>query len=459
MKGIASVRGLPVLFLGMLMSAFATPAATPCSPTDTACFTALYAELPVLGSNAGHDDFFEEKLAAFAKTVGEASMKSDSAKAPEQQAGLQAFAHFRDQFARQIEQKGQTLLSPYGMASLSLQIDMQGNFSGSRGQLLTPWYDDPHLLTFSQVGVSQTDIGTLGSAGLGQRWTTGDWLIGYNTFFEQLVDRTLRRISVGAEAWRDFLRFSARYMKPVSRWRDESCDRQWRFAEGYRLTTQGYFPFYRQLGMSLSYEQFRGEQVSTLDRDVTYLNPGGVKLGVNYTPVPLLTFTAIRNVSEGGHAHNQLGMRVNYRPGVALQKQLSADQVAVAHSLRGSTHDWIEPGKAALEYRKRDTFSVFLATPPWALSARETVPLRLQLQSPNPVTHINWQGDTALLSLTPPADNTSLKGWTIIMPVWDDSPAATNKYRLSVTLTDSHQKQVTSNWITLQAQPPGSIKN
>ena len=40
------------------------------------------------------------------------------------------------------------------------------------------------------------------------------------------------------------------------------------------------------------------------------------------------------------------------------------------------------------------------------------------------------------------------------MPAWDASPEANNSYRLSVTLEDSKQNRVTSNWITLQVQPP-----
>jgi hypothetical protein len=40
------------------------------------------------------------------------------------------------------------------------------------------------------------------------------------------------------------------------------------------------------------------------------------------------------------------------------------------------------------------------------------------------------------------------------VPQWDDSPGATNSYRLSVTVEDSKSQKVTSNWITLTVAPP-----
>jgi len=153
-------------------------------------------------------------------------------------------------------------------------------------------------------------------------------------------------------------------------------------------------------------------------------------------------------------------MKVNYRIGVALSKQLSANNVAEARSLRGSRYDTVERNNTpVLEFRQRKTLSVFLATPPWQLQPGETLPLKLQIRAANPVSKVSWQGDTQTLSLTPPANNSDPQGWTIIMPQWDNSPGASNEYRLSVTLEDSKQQRVTSNWITLKASPPMSLEN
>ena len=45
----------------------------------------------------------------------------------------------------------------------------------------------------------------------------------------------------------------------------------------------------------------------------------------------------------------------------------------------------------------------------------------------------------------------------MILPQWDPAPEASNEYRLSVTLEDSKQQRVTSNWITLKVEPPMAL--
>jgi len=101
---------------------------------------------------------------------------------------------------------------------------------------------------------------------------------------------------------------------------------------------------------------------------------------------------------------------------------------------------------------------VFLATPPWQVQPGETLPLKLQIRHANAIKAISWQGDTQALSLTPPASNTDPQGWSIIIPAWDSSEGASNEYRLSVTLEDSKQQRVTSNWITLKLVAPVTLQ-
>ena len=427
---------------------------------NPARFSEMQSGLPELGGASASSDAFATKLATVARDIGQASMNSTTDDPLRKQAGEWAFNHFRDELAERVVDRGQSLLSPYGSASLSLQVDMEGNLNGSNAQLLTPWQDKYQYLTFTQVGVTEADNSTIGNAGLGQRWFAGNWLLGYNAFVDRQFDNGLQRAGVGTEAWGDFLRFSANYYHPIAGWRDDSSSSQTRLARGYDITTQGYLPFYRQLGVSLTYEQYLGDNVDLFNSGNRYRNPVAVKVGVNYTPVPLLSFTASHKEGEGGESQDQFGMKVNYRIGVALSKQLSADNVAEARSLRGSRYDTVERNNTpVLEFRQRKTLSVFLATPPWQLQPGETLPLKLQIRAANPVSKVSWQGDTQTLSLTPPANNSDPQGWTIIMPQWDNSPGASNEYRLSVTLEDSKQQRVTSNWITLKASPPMSLEN
>ncbi|WP_407704508.1 YchO/YchP family invasin [Winslowiella arboricola] len=427
---------------------------------NPARFSELQSSLPDLGNSSASNDSFAKNLATVAKDIGEASMDSGNDDPLGKQAGQWAFNHFRDEVAERVVDRGQSLLSPYGTANLSLQVDMDGNLDGSSAQLLTPWQDKYQYLTFTQLGVSQTDEGATGNLGLGQRWFAGDWLLGYNTFVDRQFDSGMQRAGVGTEAWGDFLRFSANYYHPLSGWRNRSSSSQMRLARGYDITTQGYLPFYRQLGVSLTYEQYLGDNIDLFNSGSSYRNPVAVKVGVNYTPVPLLSFTASHKEGEGGESQEQFGMKVNYRIGVALSQQLSADNVAEARSLRGSRYDVVERNNTpVLEFRQRKTLGVFLATPPWQLQSGETLPLKLQIRASNDIARVSWQGDTQALSLTPPANNSDPQGWSIIMPQWDSSPDASNEYRLSVTLEDSKQQRVTSNWITLKLSPPMTLQS
>lgn len=63
-------------------------------------------------------------------------------------------------------------------------------------------------------------------------------------------------------------------------------------ARGYDVTAQMRLPFYEYLNTSVSVEQYFGDSVDLFDSGTGYHNPVAVKLGLNYTPVPLVTVTA-----------------------------------------------------------------------------------------------------------------------------------------------------------------------
>lgn len=452
---------LPICFCGAALPVLALTTDTRVADApfaDPARFQRMTQSLPELGYE-DNSAAFNKKLATIAKSIGEASQNSDSDTTLGQQAEIWAFNHLRDEVATRVADEGQALLSPFGQAQIDINVDMTGNFSGSGASLLTPWADRYNYLTFSELGVHQTSDGVIGNAGLGQRWVAGNWLLGYNGFVDRIFDSGLQRASVGTEAWSDFLRFSANYYTPLSGWRNRNPFQQQRLARGYDITTQGYLPFYRQLGLSLSWQQYLGNQVDLFNSGNTYHNPSALTLGLSYTPVPLVTLSASHKTSNEGESQDQLGLHLNYRFGVALSKQLSPDNVAAAHSLRGSRYDRVTRSSTpVLAFKQRKTFSVFLATPPWQLNPGESLPLKVQIRSANPLRKVSWQGDTQALSLTPGTNPDDPQGWSIIMPAWDSSPGASNHYRLSVTVEDSKQRRVTSNWIDLQLQPPVALE-
>lgn len=374
--------------------------------------------LPDLGyAPVQRSDALENRLATMAKAFGEASMKKSDLDTSDR-ARQFAFTHLRDVLASHITSGAKSLLSPLGKADVALQMDQEGNFNGSRGSLFTPLLDNEKVLTWSQVGVSQRTQGLVGNIGLGQRWVAGDWLLGYNTFYDSTLRDNLQRAGFGAEAWGEYLRLSANYYQPLNDWQLSEYTQERRSARGYDVTALAWLPFYRHIQTSLSLEQYFGDSVDLFNNGAGARDPMAVKLGVNYTPVPLLTFTAMHKQGENGDTQDNLGLKFNYRFGVPLSKQLSADEVAAASSLRGSRYDAVtRSATPVVSLRKTKTLSVYLATPPWQLNSGETVALKIQVRSRFGIRQISWEGDTQTLSLTAPAKTNNPDGWTVIMPV------------------------------------------
>ncbi len=446
---------IPTLLMPVMASADSN-AAIPQAPfADASQYVRDASNLPDLGSSASQNDF-SEQLAEIAKSIAEAN-DSDTDTSLGHSAGLWAFDHFRDRLSEKLNQESQTLLSPYGRANINLDVDIDGNFNGTSARLLSPLEDNDHYLLFSQAGITRSSPGTTGSFGLGQRWDAGNWVFGYNSFLDHLFEQNLNRASLGTEAWGNFLRLSANYYLPISGWKNTDSSRMARMARGYDITSQGYLPFYRQLGVSVSWQQYLGDNIDAFDSGNYYHNPSALSLGVTYTPVPLITFSASHKTGTGGESQDLFGLKFNYRFGESLEKQLSPDEVAAAHSLRGSRYDAVtRSNNPVLSYRSKTQFSVFLATPPWQLTGGETLMLKMQVSPSGNIRSVHWQGDTRQLSLTSPANPTDLQGWSIILPQWNNDPQATNEYHLAVTI-ENGQHQATSNWITLKIDQPLSL--
>lgn len=396
----------------------------------------------------------EKQLAEMAKSFGEASM-IDNGLTTGAQARLFALGQARDVLSDEVNQQVESLLSPWGKATIDFKVDDDGGFIGSHGDWFVPLQDTNRYLSWSQLGLTQQDAGLVGNVGVGQRWNAGDWRIGYNTFYDNLLDENLARTGLGAEIWGQSLQFSANYYQPLNNWKYRSATLQQRMARGYDITAQANLPFWQQLNTSLSLEQYFGDNVDLFDTGTGYHNPVAVKFGLSYTPVPLVTVSAHHKQGESGAGQDSLGLKLNYRFGVPLWKQLSAGELSQSGSLRGSRYDNpVRNMMPVFEYRQRKTLSVYLATPPWDLQPGETVALKLQINSTHGVRSLRWQGDTQALSLTPPANARSDEGWTIIMPRWDDAEGAQNQWHLSLIVEDEKGQQVASNEIVLTLSAP-----
>ncbi|VFS49029.1 hypothetical protein [Budvicia aquatica] len=103
-----------------------------------------------------------------------------------------------------------------------------------------------------------------------------------------------------------------------------------------------------------------------------------------------------------------------------------------------------------LEYKeKAGALEVDLAAVPMDLLEGDTYLMQPLVRSKYKVTAVNWNGDIIPLAITPTAGSTNTQGWQITLPVWDSAVTATNRYRLSITLTNEKGKQVTSNEVEI----------
>ncbi len=170
--------------------------------------------LPDLGM-APENGAQEKHLAEMAKAFGEASMTDNGLTAGEQ-ARQFAFGQVRDAVSGEVNQQIESWLSPWGNASVNLLVDNEGKFNGSSGSWFIPLQDNNRYLSWSQLGLTQQTDGLVSNAGIGQRWVAGKWLLGYNTFYDNLLDENLQRAGLGAEAWGENLRLSANYYQPFA---------------------------------------------------------------------------------------------------------------------------------------------------------------------------------------------------------------------------------------------------
>ncbi|EBF3226508.1 inverse autotransporter invasin YchO, partial [Salmonella enterica subsp. enterica serovar Derby] len=164
----------------------------------------------------------EKHFAEMAKAFGEASMKNNDLDTGEQ-ARQFAFGQVRDVVSEQVNQQLESWLSAWGSASVDINVDNEGHFNGSRGSWFIPLQDKQRYLTWSQLGLTQQTDGLVSNIGVGQRWAQDGWLLGYNTFYDNLLDENLQRAGFGAEAWGEYLRLSANYYQPFADWQTHTA--------------------------------------------------------------------------------------------------------------------------------------------------------------------------------------------------------------------------------------------
>ncbi|MDX7989772.1 inverse autotransporter beta domain-containing protein [Xenorhabdus littoralis] len=329
--------------------------------------------------------------------------ESTLANAASRAAGMLKSGHLVDSAKNQlrgmaVSEANQTLqnwLQRYGTVKLQANVDDRGRLDGSQFDMLLPLYDTEKQMAFTQFGLRHIDSRTTANFGLGQRHFLADGMVGYNAFLDHDITRDHTRLGVGAEYARDFMKFGANGYFRASGWKDgkKLTDYEERPANGFDLRAEGYVPSYPQLGGKLIYEQYFGNQVGLLSEERRQKNPAAFTLGMNYTPIPLVTLGLDRRQSASGGGETRFNVGLNYEIGTPWSRQVDSDALAFKRSLQGGRYDLVERNnQIVLEYRKKNLIRLMMEA---RISGRggAVIPLNISVSAKHGLKDIVW--DTA----------------------------------------------------------------
>lgn len=261
-------------------------------------------------------------------------------------------------------------------------------------------------------------------------------MAGVNTFIDHDLSRSHTRIGVGAEYWRDYLKLSANGYIRASGWKKSPDieDYQERPANGWDIRAEGYLPAWPQLGASLMYEQYYGDEVGLFGKDKRQKDPHAISAEVTYTPVPLLTLSAGHKQGKSGENDTRFGLEVNYRIGEPLEKQLDTDSIRERRMLAGSRYDLVERNNnIVLEYRKSEVIRIAL---PERIEGKGGQTLSLGLvvsKATHGLKNVQWEAPSLL------AEGGKITGqgsqWQVTLPAY--RPGKDNYYAISAVAYDN----------------------
>ncbi|HBN1650862.1 TPA: intimin type beta [Escherichia coli] len=374
-----------------------------------------YRALPLLGSAplvaaggvAGHTN----KLTKMSPDVTKSNMTDDKALnyAAQQAASLGSQLQSRSlngDYAKdtalgiagnQASSQLQAWLQHYGTAEVNLQSG--NNFDGSSLDFLLPFYDSEKMLAFGQVGARYIDSRFTANLGAGQRFFLPENMLGYNVFIDQDFSGDNTRLGIGGEYWRDYFKSSVNGYFRMSGWHESYNKKDYdeRPANGFDIRFNGYLPSYPALGAKLMYEQYYGDNVALFNSDKLQSNPGAATVGVNYTPIPLVTMGIDYRHGTGNENDLLYSMQFRYQFDKPWSQQIEPQYVNELRTLSGSRYDLVQRNNnIILEYKKQDILSLNI---PHDINGteRSTQKIQLIVKSKYGLDRIVWD-DSSLRS-------------------------------------------------------------
>lgn len=298
-------------------------------------------------------------------------------------------------------QRGERWFSQFGRARINLGSNYRFKQFHGELALLVPLDEScSRPLTFSQLGIHYYDSQPVANIGLGRRHLIQDWLVGYNAFLDQHLQRPHSRLGVGAELWRDYLKFSGNGYFAVTGWKDSKKVEgyQEKAASGFDLRAQGYWPSYPQLGAQLLFENYFGDQVALFNkqREDWQKNPLAATLGIHYTPVPLFTIGVDHKIGSKSKKETRLTLQFDYLLDLPWEYQIDPHKVAASRTLNIGKYDWVQRNnRLVLQYRQLAPISLRLPSADQLVGfPEETIPLAATVEARFGFKTINWDSET-----------------------------------------------------------------
>lgn len=380
-------------------------------------------------------------------------------------APLAAAGLARSMVVGEVNDSAQHWLSSYGTARVQLGLNDNFRLEGSSVDLLVPLYDDHKSLLFSQLGLRNKDSRNTINIGAGVRTVQDNWMYGVNTFFDRDMTGKNDRVGLGVEAWTDYLKLSANSYLALTDWHQsrDFADFNERPANGYDLRAEAYLPAYPQLGGTLVYEHYQGDEVALFGKDDRQKNPYAVTAGINYTPIPLITLGAEYRAGKGSRNDANISMQMNYRLGEPWQKQIDPSAVAASRTLAGSRYDLVERNnQIVLEYQKQTVIQLALPDK-MSGSAFETIKVDAQVTAKYGLKNIDWDSASLVaaggvitqissqsISIRLPPYNAGGNNYTLGAVAYDTQGNASNRSTTQIVVTQQNVSKLNS---TIQASP------
>ncbi|WP_146181462.1 inverse autotransporter beta domain-containing protein [Aeromonas sp. HMWF016] len=290
-----------------------------------------------------------------------------------------------------VSNRAENWFNQFGTAQVKLNTAPDFSLNGSSLDFLFPLYNSATDIVFSQVGIRENDDLVTTNIGLGHRHFFHQWMFGYNAFLDSTWNNVNRRYGFGSEVWVDNLHISSNLYHGLTDWHSSRSHDGYdeRPADGWDVRAEGWLPKLPQLGGKIVYEQYYGDGVSLFDdfNDRQH-NPHSFTLGVNYTPVPLVTMGLDQKLGKNGVHDTQFILQMTYRPGVSWVRQISPNSVVALRQLSSNRLDLVNRNNdIVLDYRKQDNLVLHfpLQVTGEALSSVTLIPM---IESSNGLDHI-----------------------------------------------------------------------